>query len=161
VLDCVAEQEETMTSIYVAGASADLPFIEGYMAQLRSAGLEITHDWCAVVRDAMAQGKGANSGMTREEQALTAQADLDGIARADIFWLLMPPVESRSVGAFVELGYVLSVRDGPGNREKPIIVVSGATDRSIFAALADVLFITHDQAFRYIVSMARVEGVAT
>jgi hypothetical protein len=151
-----------MTAVYIAGASAHMAPIEEYMQMLRNAGLEITHDWCAVVRDAMAQGKGANSGMTREEQAVAAQADLDGVARADIFWLLMPPVESRSVGSFVELGYALSRRKlltHFQDERRMAIVVSGISDRSIFAALADVLFITHDQAFRYIVSMARVESV--
>lgn len=115
---------------YLAGASAepDITVVERYMALLREAGHVITFDWTKAVR---AVGNG--SPPDKDVRSSAAITDLQGVERCQIFWLLQP--SNQSTGAWVELGHALAfkkVRSLLGTK-RPIIIVSGATERCIFA----------------------------
>lgn len=131
-----------MKRIYVAGGSHELALVKGYMARLRAAGFEITHDWTAVVEAAIAAGLTANP-LDKATALRAANADLKGIEDAEIFWLITPV--AGSVGAFFELGYAM------GSGLVRLIVVSSPY-RSIFQVAATDLsdsdiFETHESAF--------------
>ena len=130
-----------MRSIYVAGASGEIEVVEPYVHRLKEAGFFIAHDWCAVVR----RVGSANAGMTRAERAHHARTDREVAQDCDVFWLLVP--KRVSVGCWVEFGYATS----SGSNAKRV-VVSVDDERSIFTALADESFETHESAFRYIVA---------
>jgi hypothetical protein len=150
--------------IYVAGASAQIELIECMLAKLIEAGWVITCDWCAAVR-AAGNVASPDDPQVRREAAL---ADLEGVATADVFWLVQPDSTSTSTGSWVELGFALALRvnvpmahvlggnegirhvlagERPG---LPRIVVSGASRKCIFADLCDYRFREHDDALDFI-----------
>lgn len=132
--------------IYVSGASAEADAIAQYMSRLRAGGIEITLDWVAGLKANIAEGK-TDALLTNEERAQYAEADLDAIAQADVFWLLAP--ENPSTGSWVELGYALSCQDGLS------IFVSGpGRTRCIFVACADGQFQSHEEACQFILAAA-------
>ena len=130
-----------MKSIYVAGASGEIDIVEPYVKRLKEAGFLIAHDWCAVVRKVGS----ANTVMTCAERRGHTLTDREASQCADVFWLLVP--KRVSVGCWVEFGYATS----SGSNAKRV-VVSADDERSIFTALADESFETHESAFRYIVA---------
>ncbi len=125
--------------IYVAGASTERERVARYMGALRDAGWEITEDWCA-----SEASLGVEDGDLDEETARrVAMRDLDGVHRADVFWLVAP--ERPSFGACTELGYAVCQRS-----TSPVglrIIISGPCS-SIFARLADRRYPTHLDALR-------------
>jgi hypothetical protein len=150
--------------IYVAGASAQIELIECMLAKLIEAGWVITCDWCAAVR-AAGNVASPDDPQVRREAAL---ADLEGVATADVFWLVQPDSTSTSTGSWVELGFALALRvnvpmahalggdegirhvlagERPG---LPRIVVSGTSMKCIFSDLADCRFQSHDDALDFI-----------
>ena len=150
-------------SCYLAGASAEpnITVVEGYIKRLEQAGLVISFDWTKVVR---AAGSGSPSNPDIRWQG--AVQDLGGVERCDIFWLLHP--HNSSTGAWVEFGHALAfkkVRGMMGVR-KPIIVVSDASMKCIFAdeheLLVDHRYVSttgedaHELAFRKVLSIAGV-----
>lgn len=151
--------------IYVAGASAQIELIECLLAKLIEAGWIITVDWCAAVR-AAGNVASPEDPATRRSAALL---DLEGVATADVLWLVQPEGSSTSTGAWVELGFALALRmnattvralhlDGSLAKSLeyttrsglPVIVVSGTSRKCIFADLADYRFQSHDDALDYI-----------
>jgi hypothetical protein len=129
---------------YLAGASAEADAVAGWMARVREAGLEVTCDWPADIKANLAAGK-PDASLTDAERAAYAEADLDGIASADIFWLLAPEPGNNSTGCWLELGHALALQAGL------TVVASGpGRKRCIFVALADHQFETHAEAFEFI-----------
>ena len=129
-----------MKSIYVAGASGEIDIVEPYVKRLKEAGFLIAHDWCAAVRKVGS----ANAWMTRAERRHHARVDREVAQLADVFWLLVP--KQVSVGCWVEFGYATHQASTTKR-----VVVSADDERSIFTALADEHFETHENAFRYLV----------
>lgn len=130
-----------MSTIYVAGASAEADFVSECIGRLMGAGMHITFDWTAPVRAARAAGK-ADRDLVEHERARHAFTDLDAVHRAEFFWLVLP--SNASHGCWVELGAALAHRK--------IVVVSGDWRRSIFTALAHHRFDTHEGAMAFLTS---------
>lgn len=119
-------------SIYVAGSSKERELVAAYQAGLRAVGWRISHDWVAEMNAAAVP----DHELSVDQQALFAEADLLGIDKAQVFWLLSP--SAPSIGAYVELGYALGCN---GVR----VVVSGRP--SLFTSLAHERYATHAEAF--------------
>lgn len=129
--------------LYIAGASKEIDLARGYMADMRAAGYEITHDWCAVID---AHGGIAN-GPDVKDAAEVARENIGGVLSADILWVLTPKVATDSVGCWVELGAALMADRLIGPRSPKTIVLSGPQCRkSVFSALAHLTFASHTEA---------------
>ncbi len=144
--------------IYVASASAlpHLEVVEHYIRELNKlvirvpdlscGGLslktkqvhEITHDWTKEVR--LAKDGSPEDPQTRLRAVMN---DLAGVRSADLVWLIAPPTDSKSTGAWIEMTYAY-------DRGIPVIA-SGDIARCIFAdVMVTKKFETHDDAFQYI-----------
>lgn len=137
--------------MYVAGASSERETVaKPWMVKLIAAGVEITHDWTVDFLN-VDTSSGGDELLTPRERHARAKTDLEGVQRADVFWMLAPSAKAFS-GAWVEMGYALGLRDYAtiqGNR--PIVVVSGETrNATIFAELSCWSFPTHQAAFHEI-----------
>ena len=141
--------------IYVAGASAERALVGHFIDKLRALGCQVTFDWVAPIE---ADGGVCNEGLADVRRLELAQAALDGVHEADIFWLIMP--RGHSIGAWVELGAALTWRRArmlatDGTSGLPRILVSGpAPDRTIFNALVTARE-THVEAYEDIVGMVQ------
>jgi hypothetical protein len=136
--------------IYVAGASAQIDLIEAFIARLREAGWEITFDWTEKVREV---GNASPDDPTIRRAA--ALADLDGVRRAYVLWLVQPDATSTSTGAWVELGAAqerrtLSLKYPDAGFDPVLIVVSGSSRKCIFSDLADRRFESHEDALEFL-----------
>lgn len=135
--------------IYVAGASSELDVVRGYIKQLNVAGWNITYDWTEGI---LIEGT-ANAGLTEDKRVRYADLDLSGVEDADVFWLVTPT--TGGAGCFVELGAALALKRIPivnaDKKSRPLVVVSGAYERSIFTSLADKRFATHEEALKWLV----------
>lgn len=98
--------------------------------------MHVTFDWTRAVLSATVPDRE----LTEADRARFAFVDLDGVYRAEWFWMLIPA--SPSVGSWCELGAALS--------DRKMVVVSGDWRRSIFTALAHHRFDTHEQAARFL-----------
>lgn len=128
-----------MTSIYVAGASAEVELVAGYIACLEAVGLHVTHDWTRAVRESAAAGR-TDRDLLESDRVTHASVDLDAVRRAELFWLVLP--SSTSCGCWVELGAALTHRK--------LTLVSGDWRPSIFTALADRRFDRHEEALAWL-----------
>lgn len=138
--------------IYVACASAEMDRAKWALSEVRKLGFEVTADWAALVEKVGV----ANP----TEDAVRRQAslfDLDGVERAEVFWLLFPQEKDRGYGTGPELGYALAPRKftrAPGGRSSPLIVTSGVqTKRSIFPVLSDYEVATDEEALTILRSL--------
>jgi hypothetical protein len=127
--------------LYLAGASAELVLVEAYMRRVRDAGHEITWDWCATVRRIGASNP--HDAKARQRLAWCAE-DLGGVDTCDVFWLLVP--QAPSVGCWVEMGVAW--------QQDKRIVMSGEWRGTIFSALADELYDSHELALSALLAEA-------
>ena len=132
--------------VYVCGGWLEREDIGAFMRRLEAAGFEITCDW---TKAEVSPTKTSDADLTHEDQVRFATADLEGVRNADVVWHIVAGYKG-SRGAYVELGYAMALRDfylcGT-----PHIVVSGPDWRkSIFHALADQCFFTHEEAFVFL-----------
>jgi len=129
--------------VYVAGGSAEVELVARYVAALRAAGVEVTYDWTP---DFLEGRQRPGAPQPAEQRAAHARADLDGIARADLVWWILPA--ARSEGSAFEAG----VAHALGKR----LVVSGAraAHGRVFPELAAERWDSHDAALAAIVSLA-------
>lgn len=112
--------------VYVSASSAEVERAQHWTNHLVIAGLEVTSTWLKVVGDVgSANPRDADHG-AREKWSLS---DLCEVAAADVVWFLVPPVETPTRGAWLEVGYARA-------RDK-LLVFSGDTKQSIFCALGD------------------------
>lgn len=130
-----------MKKIYLAGPSFDLKTCEHWIARIKeSPVLELTHDWCEVIRFADT----LPDGPSQEFLDACAKRDWAAIDEADIFWMLEPNSPYASRGASTELGFALA-----GCPE--MIVVSGPLiGANIFSRLATARYPLHADAFAFI-----------
>jgi nucleoside 2-deoxyribosyltransferase len=143
----------TSLNVYVATYSFPIEWAEGWMAKVRESGHRITFDWTVPVREA-GSGSPDDAGIRRA----AALADLRGVESADVVWLIQPEATSTSTGAWVELGFALAHKEAAALREgakRPLIMVSGESKKCIFADLADMRFLSHDDAFEYLKGMGK------
>lgn len=141
--------------IYVAGASAERALVGHFIDKLRALGCQVTFDWVAPIE---ADGGVCNEGLADVRRLELAQAALDGVHEADIFWLIMP--RGHSIGAWVELGAALTWRRArmlatDGTSGLPRIVVSGAYQRTIFSSLTCEVYDRDEDAYNAIVEMVQ------
>lgn len=129
-----------MRRLYIAGASAEIDMVAAYMKMARERGWAITFDWTRDVFEARAAGV-ADSALSDDRRAALAVLDLEGVRLADAVWLLVPP-PGRSAGAWLELGYAISMQKR--------IVVSGDYRRSIFTSLASKCFEHHTEVLDFL-----------
>ncbi len=87
-----------MTTVYVAGASAEVERAERVMGWLRDAGLAIALDWTIPVR--------ALGGQSLSEGKLRAEAEscLEAVQDSDVLLALIPPRGVHTQGMWAELG---------------------------------------------------------
>lgn len=131
-------------SIYVAGASAEVHMVRGYMQKLREAGFIITHDWTESVVAAQEAGRTDRDLSLNQMSAFACHDLYDGVSVANWVWLLIP--EKPSLGCWVEFGFAL------GERRKTI--VSGDVSRSIFCSMANTRYTSHDLALQALTGSA-------
>jgi hypothetical protein len=98
--------------IYVACSSRELYRVSAAMNAVEARGHVLTHDWTVPILEARAQGHEEHE-MGFEIARQCAEADLKGIERADVVWVLIP--QTITVGLWVEIGYAIRAR-------KPIII---------------------------------------
>ena len=125
--------------VYVAGGAAErLTVARPWIARLQAAGVCVTHDW--TVDPGWNDPAPSPVGL-----AAAAAADLDGVRRCDVLWLLCPA--EKSEGSAAELGAALTL----GRR----VVVSGGWDwlGRIFPGLAGVRCGTHEEGFAAVCGM--------
>jgi hypothetical protein len=143
----------TSLNVYVATYSNPIEWGEGWMAKVREIGHRIIFDWTVPVREA-GGGSPDDAGIRRT----AALADLRGVESADVIWVIQPEASSTSTGVWIELGFALAFKEAALLREgakRPLIVVSGESKKCIFADLADVRFLSHDDAFEYLKGMGK------
>ncbi len=85
--------------IYVAGSSKDIARCESVIARLRALGHEISFDWPSHIR---ANPGGANVG-SDDVLEEAAELCLQGALDADLVWVLNPPVDKPTAGAWGEM----------------------------------------------------------
>jgi nucleoside 2-deoxyribosyltransferase len=112
-----------VAKVYVAGSSAELERCEAAIARLERAGVHVTSTWPIVVRDA---GAGNPRDASRDRRRLLSVSDLGQVRDADLVWVLVPPLDCPTRGAWLEAGYA----HGLGK----LVVFSGDTLQSIFCA---------------------------
>jgi nucleoside 2-deoxyribosyltransferase len=127
--------------VYVAGASAERGEVSKYMQLLRDAGITVTLDWVAIIDGE--DGGVSNEGLSTERRRELAKADLQGVADADIVWLIVP--NNFSAGAWVELGYAFGLGKS--------VIASGNYERSIFTSHCVVEFRSHDDALAWLIDL--------
>lgn len=112
---------------------------------------------CPRCRSAMIGGappKTSDAELTDEEQRTFAASDLIGVGNADLVWHIVASYKG-SRGAYVELGYAMGLRTwrAASDKKMPVVIASGADVRkSIFHALCENVFATHDDALAWILS---------
>ena len=151
--------------VYVAGAWVEQhERARPMIAELRAAGIEITHDWTRaegeVIRNAAGGVVQSDADLDVEDRKRHALEDLRGVLAADVVWLLAPN-DKGACGAWVELGAALALRGAwdpnPARAASytPRIIVSGPkARRSIFTELAET-YDTDEAAFAVIVAADR------
>lgn len=133
-------------NVYIAAASAEIERADHWARRLRAAGIGCTSSWIENVRRVGA-GNPVDAGADkRRGWSLGCLADVEG---SDALWLLAPPADVVTFGAWVELGYAFS-------RDK-LLVSSGLDARSIFGALG-LEFTTDLDAYAFICAHAGVPG---
>lgn len=119
--------------IYIAGSSKEAQYIAECIRKVKGAGHEVTFDWTVPVLAAVIP----DHELTDEERWHHASTDAQGVDDADVFWMLIP--STPSLGAWVELGIAWR---GSGK----LVIVSGDRKKSIFTALSDEKYDTHEEA---------------
>lgn len=122
--------------VYVAGGSSEVELVARYVAALRAAGVEVTHDWTPHVP------KPGEPWHTPDH----ARADIDGVERADLVWWILPAALSE--GSAFEAGYAL------GRAKRSVVSGAWAEHGRVFPSLLSELWSTHDAALAAIVSLA-------
>lgn len=129
--------------VYVAGGSSEAELVARYVAALRAAGVEVTHDWTA---DVLAWRAAGCPPLTAEQRAAHARADLWGIMRADVVWWILPAALSE--GSAFEAGYAL------GRAKRSVVSGAWAEHGRVFPSLLSEIWPTHEAALAAIVSLS-------
>jgi hypothetical protein len=143
-----------MTTVYISGASAELELVEELRDRLHLAGVDVLDSWMRAVRRARRLGK-TDRDLSPLDASKHALDDFAAIEVCDVFWLVVPNAGTKSLGAWLELGFAIGTREFGGLH--PSIVVSGDVSASIFTSHPAVgsRFIDHDTAARWIENLHR------
>jgi len=128
---------------YLSAASSEIELAEHWIHELESHGHRCSYDWTRDVRANQREGK-TDRDLDNIGRMLVLQRDFEGIAAADLFWMLIPHADS--IGAWVEFGYALRCYRELEPISRPIIV-SGPDDRGIFLSAASIWVPSHQEAF--------------
>lgn len=131
-----------ITKVYVAGASVEIGRARSWMTRLRDVDITVTSTWPEVITRA-----GAPNPVDASPDQLTEWVlrDLAEAEASDVLWLLLPPKDVQTVGAYIELG--------AARRDRTLIVMSGGPHRSIFTpVLAHRSFDDDETAFNWILA---------
>lgn len=136
--------------VYVAGASApsEILKVEHWSERLVSAGADVVSTWVANVRK---EGSGNPRTAQTVDRRTWSGTDLAEVTSAQLYWLLVPPPEVPTRGAWVEVGWAYALAK--------VIVFSGDTRQSIFCALGDE-YEEHETAFGAVLLRLGLEVVA-
>lgn len=134
-----------MISVYVAAASAEIERAEHAMAACREAGLTVVSTWAENIRRV---GASNPRDASRRDRMRWAHDDLAQVASADLLWLLVPPVGTATIGAWIEFGSVIAWKPGR-------VVASGDTMSTIFCALVDREYTSDGSALEAVLHKAR------
>lgn len=137
-------------SAYVAASSAEIERARHVMQALRMHGVRVVSTWIGAIEAAGTANEGLSPAARRE----AARTCLEEVREADVFLLLVPSGPS-GIGCGVELGYAMALRDENPLRA-PILIASGRTERTIFAALCDEEYASDAEA---IAEVARLAGL--
>ncbi len=134
--------------VYVAGAWVErharaVPAI----AQLRSEGVTITHDWTGDPNE-ISNAVDSDSKLPQEYRLKHAREDYQGVASADAL-LLLAATERGACGSWVEFGIALGIGI-------PIIVAGGMMSRTIFTELAVRNFATDGEGVTHLLRYAEL-----
>lgn len=150
-------------TIYIAGASKDLPRAQAAMRAAVNIGFHILLDWTVAIEAEAAQGR-RDVDLTLSDQRRYARADLQAAITADVFWLLGP---TQSIGAWVEFGAALvamRVRQGLYGEGAQLVVVSAPDNEpqqfSLFTSLADFRFDSDKAALNFLADVPKERALA-
>ncbi|MGH9541243.1 MAG: hypothetical protein ACRD2H_05105 [Terriglobales bacterium] len=133
-------------TLYIAGAGAELEICEHWRDRIRAETTwDITYDWMSTVRGAREVGQRECDLSVADRRTIARLCD-EG-ARAEIFWLVIPG--RTSIGCWVEYG--LACARSRGHEVGREVIVSGNSNRSLFASLATRAFASHEDAFAWLI----------
>lgn len=148
-----------MSAVYIAASSAEIERAERWAKALRGEGIEVTSTWMGALREVQRQRGLATGGAasnladdTFETRRKLARENVRQVLSSSIFWLLVPPDEHPSQGAYYELATANSDND-------IFTIASGGSQRFVFVTLADQLVATDEEAFDYIVSFDQQHAI--
>lgn len=140
-------------SVYVACSSAEIERAERWIRGLRDRKILVTSTWPETIRRVQAERNIASTAAasnprqaTREDRQKWAMENVLAIKRATHLWLLCPPSEHVSQGAYFEFGVAWNDKR---------TIASGGDQRFVFSALADDLYETDEQAFERVLELAQ------
>jgi len=131
--------------IYVAASSAEIERAEKWMAALRKDGIHVTSTWPETIRRVQAERALALKDACNPKVATVtdrrswSMENVNAVLSADLFWLLVPPLEHPSQGAYFEFSLAW--------RERKLTFASGGDQRFVFCSLAGALFEQDEYAF--------------
>lgn len=116
-----------MTAVYIAASSRDIARAKRWRSALLEAGLTVVSTWIESIE---AEGEANPRTASREQRSRWAGKCYAEVRSAHVLWLLTPPPDAPSCGAWCELG--------AAETGYAIVICSGAgTDQSIFCALGE------------------------
>lgn len=127
--------------IYIAASSNDIARATIWHQRAIAQGIQTTSAWLDVIKEA---GDANPRDASDRDRAAWAYDDLQGVHRADLFWLLVPPIDKPTRGAWIEFGFAQA-------RNKRIIC-SGDTKQSIFSAIGTE-FADDEWAFAFLLTL--------
>lgn len=127
-------------SIYVAASSKDIERAKHWIEHLALAGIHVTSTWIASIEKAgSANPRSTADADQRSARWGYADENVRCIEQAQVLWLLVPPHDKPTIGAWYEAGVADTM--------KKIVIASGDdTERTVFTARASE-FRTDLQAF--------------
>lgn len=128
-----------ITTLYLAGASAEIDRARKWAQALRDADITVLSTWVEVIGKAGAANPADATPEQLTKWTLRDEAEVKG---SELLWLLLPAKGIHTVGAYIELGIA---------RASGKHIVTSGLHRPIFTpVLADVSFATDEEAFEYI-----------
>jgi hypothetical protein len=112
--------------IYLAGSEdqGQIVRVKRWSAKLTEAGWDVISTWVASIENN--GGPNRRDALSRDRRSWACTCMIE-TRQADAFWLLVPPAEVSTAGAWVELGVAYE--------SARTIVCSGDTRRSVFSAI--------------------------
>jgi hypothetical protein len=135
--------------IYVAASSADIDRAEKWNNALRGEGIVVTSVWCETIRRVQRERsmKTTHEASNPREATVVerrgwAMENVNQILASEVLWLLVPPPESPSQGAYWEHALAW--------RERKLTIASGGDQRFVFTALSQIIVEQDEHAFEAI-----------